>query len=463
MSLNILTPIMIFMTKFYLSNSSIQKYFPGYLLKILLFAVGTASILFIVSCEEDPSTIGKKILPPGDFATVISTDTLTVRSYTMYDDSIPSGNPSHSYMGQVYDPYFGTTSAGFVTQLRLGESWNGVSFVVDSIKLYMTLTDVKGNTQAGHILRLSEIAEQIYTDSVYYSSKAVQLTGYNVPDVFLPELQADTINNLVLSIPVEFGNYLMRDTSMLFHSNAKPDFRSFFKGLYFRINSVGDPVFLTLSLEPQTNYGIYSNYFVIYMHDNVSNPIEYLFILDAVSRNACFNTYEHNFDAADPTKKIQHINDGFRDTLSYLQCLNGVFTKLELPGLKTIKEDPSFSNIGVNKARFIIPAWYDGSNYRPSTIPAQLYLRYSDNTGKRYLVPDYNKVSAAFFDGSADTTDGVYNFNVASFVQFYLEDTSDKFRPELEIFLPSGSTQNAILKANNNSTPVRFEFTYTRF
>jgi hypothetical protein len=462
MRLNILMPIMIFMTKFYHSFTSPHRYFSDNLSNTFLLAFLSAAIFFAVSCEEDPTVIGKKILPASDFAAVSSTDSISVRSYTMYDDSIPSNSPTYSYLGQIYDPYFGTTSAGFVSQLRLGESWEGGFFVVDSVKLILTLTDVKGNTGAGHILKLSEIAELIYTDSTYYSSKSVQLTGYNVPDLVLPELQADTINNLVIDIPVEFGIYLTRDTSMLFHSNSKPDFRSFFKGLYFSITSAGDPAFLTLSLSPPAAYGVYNNYFVIYMHDNVDNKKEFFFILDAVSRNACFNTYNHDFSTAEPEKKIQHINDGFRDTLTYLQCLNGVFTKIILPGLNTIKNDPTFSNIAVNKARLIIPAWFDGDNYKPSTIPSQLYLRYVDNTGKRYLVPDYI-ISQSFFDGSADTTAGVYNFNVASFVQNYFEDIGNNFKPELEIFLPSGSTQNAILKANNTSNPVKFEFTYTRF
>jgi len=451
------------MTKFYHSITSLHRNSSDSLLNNLLPAILTVVMFCVVSCEEKPTIIGNDILPASDFVTVTSSDSIGVRSFTMYNDSIPSSNPSYSYLGEVFDPYFGTTSAGFVTQIRLGDSWDDKSFNIDSVKLFLTLTGVTGNTAAGHILKLSEIAEQIYTDSIYYSSKVVQLTGFGVPDIVLPELKADTINNLVLNIPVDFGAYLTRDTSMLFHSNTKPDFRSFFKGLYFRLTSVGNPVFLTLSLSPPSSYGLYNNYFVLYMHDDAQVKKEFYFVLDAVSRNACFNTYSHDFNTADPDKKIQHINDGYRDSLSYLQCLNGVFTKVVLPGLSTIKSDPIFSKIAVNKARLIMPFWLDGHYYKNSTIPSQLFLRYVDNTGTRYLVPDYTTVSPSFFDGGADTTAGVYNFNIASFIQKYFEDTGNKYKPELEIFLPSGSTQNIILKANNNKTPVKFEFTYTRF
>ncbi|MCJ7446452.1 MAG: DUF4270 domain-containing protein [Bacteroidales bacterium] len=453
------------MTKYYHSFTFPNRYFSDNLLNTFRLTFFSAILFFAVSCEEDPTTIGKKILPASDFVTVISTDTISVSSYTMYTDSVASDNPTYSYLGQIYDPYFGTTTAGFVTQLRLSDSGVDEFFAVDSVKLCLTLINVQGNVEAGHILKLSEIAEQIYTDSTYYSNKSVLLTGYDVPDIELPELKADTINTIVLDIPVEFGSYLTRLPSMLKHSNTEPDFRSFFKGLYFRLTTMGDPAFLTLSLTPKT---IYNNYFVVYYRDEVDEPKEFYFILDAVSRNAYYNTYSHDFDTAEPGKKIQHINDGFRDTLTYLQCFNGVFIKIALPGLGNIKNDPLYTGISVNKARIICPAWYDGSFYKPSTFPSQIYLRYIDDTGTKKLVHDldiYNQTygNYPFFDGTIDTTAGVYNLNIASYVQNYLEDTDNKLKPEVEIFLPSGSTKNAILKANSSSNPVKFEFTYTRF
>ena len=45
-------------------------------------------------------------------------------SYTMYDESIRTDNPSVGYLGQIYDPYFGTTNAEFVTQIRLLAEWD---------------------------------------------------------------------------------------------------------------------------------------------------------------------------------------------------------------------------------------------------------------------------------------------------------------------------------------------------
>ena len=91
------------------------------------------------------------------------------------------------------------------------------------------------------------------------------------------------------------------------------------------------------------------------------------FILDAMNKNASFNRFSHDFSSASPGKKIQHINDGYRDTLSYLQYLNGVYTKISLPGSrKPEKSILLLKNIAVNKARLLVPVYFDGDLYKAS-------------------------------------------------------------------------------------------------
>jgi hypothetical protein len=379
----------------------------------------------------------------------------------MYSDSIKSDNPQYSYLGSFYDPYFGTTTGEFVSQIRLGTSWTYNHFFIDSIKLHLRLLNVTGDVTQTIKLKMSEIADQIYIDSTYYSSQNVPLTGMSwtldLPDT----LSADTINNIVLDIPVDFGTYITRDTSKLFHSNIKDDFRSFFRGIYFQLIST-EPIFLTLSVAPSS--GGYSNFFYFYMHNEVNNPIAFTFPLDAVTRNAAFNRYIHDFNAAEAGKKLEHINDtNYLDTLTYVQRMNGVYSRLVIPGLKDIKNNPAMKNIAVNKARLIFPVVYDASTYKRTTIPSNLYLRYQENDTAKNLVPDYLMIGSNFFDGKADTTADVYKLNIPAFVQKYLEDKTNKIKPELELFLPAISSNNVILKANNSHTPVRFEFTWTKF
>lgn len=454
---------MIFTMKCCHSCLSGRNLFIRNILKILGPVLLAGMLLSVASCEEDPSRIGRKLLPGDDFVSILSTDTVRIRSYTTYNPAVKSGNPAVSYLGQIHDPYFGTIDARFVSQIRLGAAWTPGEYVIDSIRLYLEFLSVTGATDKPQFLSFMEIEKQIYNDSVYYSNQAVGLTGFGVTGIPLPRLKPDSANYIKLDIPTEFGEYITRDTSMLFHHSTKPDFRSYFRGLLFEITSPEEPVFVSLSVDPPGKYETYQNYFIMFMHDAEGHNKQYYFILDAFSRNAAFNLFSHDHTAADPDKRIMHINDGYADTLSYVQIMNGLNTRLMIPGLSDIKNDPEMKNISINKARLIIPVHYDRKIYKPSTIPSRIFLNYITKSGRKRTVPDYSPMNPGFYDGTPDTTNNVYNINISTWLQNYLKDTSDSLTTDFELYLLPTSSNNVILKANNSRTPVRFEITYTRF
>jgi hypothetical protein len=461
---NILMPIMTFMTRYYHSSKHICRIssVTHKIYKTIYPALFSLVVFFLTSCEEDPTKIGNGMLPGSDFVAISSIDTVRVWSYTQFNDSTRTDNPFVSFLGQIYDPYFGTTTAELVSQVRLSFEWDDKPFVIDSVKLFMSLLHVSGGTDAGCTLTLSEIADHIYNDSAYYSYTPVHTTGFSV-SVDLPEMKADTINNISVKLPNEFGEYITRDTSKLFYSNSKPDFRSYFKGIYFHITSYSSPMLISFSPAAQSTSDGYYNFIALYMHDDDGTK-EYYLILDATNPNARYNRFIHDFNSANPDKRIKHVNDGQKDSLSYLQYLNGVYTKITIPGLEKIKNNPDLSKIAINKAKLSIPVFFDGGLYKASKAPSSLRLRYSIKDGTRYDVPDYNiDASHTFFDGKLDSINNVYNFNLPNFVQGYLKDTNNQIKPELEIFQSTTGIKNLILKANNSKTPVKFEITYTKF
>ena len=56
-----------------------------------------AAVHYYHSAREDPTKIGTDLLPESDFVTIKSTDTLSVWSYTMFDDSVRTDNPQVSH------------------------------------------------------------------------------------------------------------------------------------------------------------------------------------------------------------------------------------------------------------------------------------------------------------------------------------------------------------------------------
>jgi hypothetical protein len=437
--------------------------------------------VFFSSCEKGILKIGGDLLPDGDFVSIKSIDTLSVFSYTMHDEKFQTDNPVTGYLGSLYDPSFGTTTASFVTQLRLGSAWDSVPFTVDSVRLYLHLLSGTGKTNVVHTLKLSEIADIIYPDSTYYSNTQVLTTGYSVRNIVLPVLQADTINDVTINLPVEFGNYLTRDPSQLFYavdaihySPDSPDFRSYFRGLYFEMDPSPDPLLVSLYLgAPDVNSTVHyssQNDLVVYVHNSDGDIKALDFVIDAGSTNAAFNIFVNNYSTAESDKRITHINDGFKDSLSYQQCLNGVYTKVVLPGLEKVKSKIASGKIAVNKARLVVPVQSRKTStdqYYSKILPLSLGLRYKTSTGDKAIVPDYNLATSVdtyhyFFDGRLDTVNMVYNFNMPAYIQSYLQDDSNLLLPEVEIFQGAG-TNNVVLKANKGKPAVKFEFTYTEF
>jgi hypothetical protein len=455
------------MTRFYHNYPLSFRIIPAknifyHLLRSVLLAT---TVLLVVSCEEGPTKIGSELLPSSDFVSINSSDTLSSWSYTMYNDSIPSSNSSIAFIGDLQDPYFGTTTAGFVSQLRLGSAWKYGPVTVDSVKMRLTITTKGGSVDIPHIMRLAEIADTLYTDATYYSNTQTHTTGYEVSGT-LPTLKADTINTISFSLPVSFGEYLIRDTTRLFYSPVLPDFRTYFKGLYMSLTPTTDPLMITFNLTLSNSVsGGYDNFITIYMHDTAFVTKAYFFILDPIHPNARYNKFDQDFSTADPDKRISHINDEtYRDSLSYLQALNGLYTKIVFPGLDSVKKELSKGKFSINKARLFVPVYYDGDRYTATTVPSSLRIRYTDNDGVKHEIPDYSvDANHQFYDGTLHKLDSTYYFNIASYIQLYLDDKQNIYKPELEIYQGPTVLSSAILRTSKNSKPVKFEMTYTKF
>jgi hypothetical protein len=470
------------MTRYY---NNISRHTPGRnseshaITRIFSIVLLSLFAIFTTSCENGLLKLGTDFLPASDFVSIKSIDTLSVFTYTQYDPVTQSDNPSVSYLGHIFDPVFGTTTTDFVTQLRLASQWNlGGHVTINSVTLNLRLRSAKGGLTTPHTMKISEISDMLYPDSIYYSNRIPNLTDFSIDSITIPPvIKADTA--IAISLPNRFGERIFRDPSQLFyaphfHFNpAYPDFRSYFKGIYVQMAPSDDPLLFSLFLSsPVTGaavHGTSENYIEIAVTDSLGTQYYFDLNLDGRVHNASYNRYEHNYLSATPELRVKHINDNYRDTLSYLQYLNGVYPRIYLPGLEKLKTDGTLGKIAVNKARLVVPFHLvDPSQKYAHAAPSQLVLRYKNNIGTKSTVVDYILGSGyadqthKFFDGKLDSVNKVYKFNIPQFVQTYLEGTSDMLKPELEIYQGS-EIKNIIFGANGNKKSIKFEFTYTEF
>jgi hypothetical protein len=438
------------MTRFYPSSNLSNRSFSVLLHNIILSSVFILSFLvFLGSCEENPSIIGKDLLPGKDFVSIRSTDTIKVNAYSNYTDSVISTNLQYSYLGWLHDPYFGDTRADFVAQLRLAQKWpGGGTPVIDSVELDFPISGAKKSLGVSPQIKLSEIDEILLPKTAYYSNKNVAIKG-EIGTFTLPAITKDTSQNLRILLPDSIGTHLLRDTTKLSQDADGEPFRSFFKGLKISIYDTPDPLLLGVDFS--------SSGVVIRVYFSNESAAGQYFDFVIASSSIRFNRYSHNFSAADPGKKINHVNDGVKDTAVYLQSFNGIYPVLKIPGLEHFKDSLPIS---VNKAILRVPVFLDNNIYTTSTAPIQLLLSYTTSDGIKNILPDY-EISSIYFGGVFSATNKTYTFNMAAFIQEYLEGRIPS--SEVEIYFPDGEYQNVILKANQNPTPAVFEFTYTRF
>lgn len=444
-------------------NQSIKRLFSR-LSTLVSFLIFPAALFFLQSCTENPVITGLNLLPGGDFVNIRSTDTISISSFTEYTDSVPSKNKTVSFLGGMYDPYFGTMTSDFVAQLRLLQKWpeGGQPFVIDSVKMIIRISGAKGLLGVNQDISLYEITEMLDEDTVYYSKRDPR-AGLHLGTFALPKIEKDTIHDLEIMLPISIGEYLTRDTLKLRQDNSGDDFRNFFKGLYVSVSegetlpdkkngATPSKLLLSLSFSDQYNYPFN---IVVFYHTALKTGQYYSFVMS--DKSVRYNRYFHDFSTAEPDKRITHINDGFKDTLSYLQSFYGATTRITFPGLKAFRDS---SNLSVNRARITIPVHVDGVVYKATSIPTLIYLIYKDSQGNSYIVPDYY-MSSAFYNGNLNTTTLNFTFNIAAFVQAYIDGNIPD--AQLSLSLSDSEYRNLILKANNSHKPLKFELTYTRY
>ncbi|MFO7574118.1 MAG: DUF4270 family protein, partial [Bacteroidales bacterium] len=349
--------------------------------------------------------------------------------------------------GKRYNPYFGTTRVELVTQLNLLFPWPGRGFVIDSVSLVLAISRYEGDTLfTQQQIELFEISEYLHRDSTYYSNKPVQIER-SLGTYIVDSLKSDTV--IDIKLPNSIGEYLLRDTSKLFISSTEPDFRDFFRGLYFRFADSPYDAFMNLS-SSQTTSGIQ-----IYYRDPSGVNTTFSFVLS--DKSARYRMVEHDFSTADPVRSVKNINNFVKDTLVYQQKLDGVYTRLEFPGLAQFRD---YLPASVNMAKLILPVHLDDDVFTDSNVPRNLYLSYTDSNGKKLFVPDA-LMNLSYFGGnySADTDD--YIINMAVFVQEYLEGRIEE--PVVEIVLPPNAAADLILKANDAVKGPQLQLTISKF
>ncbi len=99
-----------------------------------LYLVMLLALIISSSCNE-PDNLGLDLQPEGSLPFLTTVDTFTILSYNVPEDSLimwstvkNAFEPPTLFLGSLNDPYVGETYAGFVSQVRLGNTISSTTF-----------------------------------------------------------------------------------------------------------------------------------------------------------------------------------------------------------------------------------------------------------------------------------------------------------------------------------------------
>lgn len=433
---------------------------------------GMLLLLLFNTCKKDPYEIGIDLLPPSDTLNVLVTDTCTVYAYSEMIDSIRTDEPSTISLGAIMDPVFGKTTMGLYTQFILSAYTPdfGTNPVLDSVVAVLYYYSYYGDTTTTQSLRVYEVSEDFYHDSIYYSNQKLSVYPNLLAETYFKPRPSDSVKvngtytqahlRVNLSKMTDyFGNKLLYAPSSAMESSET--FINFMKGLYFESQPVssGGSFFTFMTEDP-------SSRLILYFHNDSGDSLSYGFLLN--SECARYQTFDHNgyLDASPDLKQqiLNHDTTRGREML-FLQGLGGVKVKVKIPFIQ---------NFGLGKKVAINDALLMLENYDPDTktklTPPPLLTMIRQDTGNLIgIVIDENEGSA-YFGGVYDSTNKTYFFRITRHLQRlidgYYTRNYDLYMlvnsPLKTVLYPNRITLNGTAPSMPGSNRLKLKISYTK-
>lgn len=431
-----------------------------FLLQLSIFVLLSFSFS---SCTKELSPIGIDLLDPIDLLASGYTDTVQIKAYSIAEDSVYTRNLTYAFIGSMYDPIFGKTSASLFTELFITTSRTrfGTDPVFDSAYLYLPYKASFGDTLSNMTLRVYRLTESIL-DSVHsYSNATISYDEANPLGeiTFQPKPYDSAFYNgekqaPMLRIPINslFGDkVLAADTTSL---NDNTNFTAYFPGI-------------CIVAEPQDErgkgaiitYTVPSDYSRIQMYyHNTEDTLVYNFAIS--SDCSRFQNYTHDYSTAIPAlqQQIDGTNPSLGEQFLFAQGMAGVKIKIEFPYLSKWFEN---ERIVVNDAQLIFG---NSSVSDLFTNPSQITLRGVGEAGTTSPITIVDEdEGSAYFDGYYNESANNYRFRISRYVQQVLTGKANK--NGLHLIIPSASYQASRLVLNGTSaehSDLKLYIKYTR-
>lgn len=406
--------------------------------------------LLLWRCISPPDYLGYDIIPSQDFLSVKVDTSFTLSAYTLAGDTLDSRAFTEAIVGSVYDEIFGKTQASFLSSVQIGSVNHdfGDDPVIDSVFFILNHKETFGDPSIPMKIYIHELTDTLHVDSVYNALDPLS-DIYNPEPIGLINYQGDS----QLKVPLSFAwaeKFVTADSVSL---STQADFQKLFNGIYVRT----DPFETHNKAVHYFDWNNTNNRIVIYYTKTIEEDSivssSFTMLLNTFCKR--YNHFEHNYSAASPSLKINHINDTIiQDSVFYIQGMGGVRGMLKLNDLKSWLDSMP---VAINRAQLIIER-ESHAGMPADTIIDKITIYHKDDD-KINIIDDYDLNAGA--GGTYNRAKDHYSFNITLHLQHLLNGdlSTDKLYLEPESYL---NANRAVLRSGNHSGKIKLIITYTK-
>jgi hypothetical protein len=393
----------------------------------------------IIGCNE-PGIIGLDVQPKSDQIGAEFSDTTSLITYIVKEDSLRTDEPLLQLVGSYIDPVFGYSAASSYVEFSLpSNNVNfGVNFIPDSLVMYLGYAGFYGDAISAQTVLVYQLTEEIHADSSYYSGDDFDYNTTPLATQSVAPEEGDTM------IQFKFDTPVFSQSDSEFVDNAA--FQLFLKGFYITTDITENGGILYLDMHsPYTKLTLYYN-----------DTLSFDFLIDLESGRS--NHFEHNYENTVISSQLSDSTLG--ESMVYVQPMEGVKTVIQFPFLEKWANS---GNIVVNKAELVlqVDVGIQTETYAP---PDYLFIMGAGETAA--IIDQY--IGASYFGGEYDVANGQYRFNIARHVHGILDgdiQNEGLFLIVANNLLLSGSVvsgNRVVLGGSKNATiPIKLNITYT--
>ncbi|WP_312900403.1 DUF4270 family protein [Chryseobacterium taichungense] len=403
--------------------------------KYLLLCI---SLMFLFSCEDESNTyeVGNSWMDAQ--SKIVMIDTLTMKMSTIMMDSTITSGKRVMMIGNIHDQTFGKVTSSSLFELTPSSySLSSPSTAVfDSLVMYLTNTDFYyGDTLKTYKLAVHPLADRIKLDNGYLYNKSIfNYSSNSIGNAeFYPRPNTDS-SYVKIKLDQSYGQTLF-NTLKNSDVTSQEYFLNFYKGLALVPSSENNAML---------RFGINSSYLVqinkntkekvsnmvrMYYHTTSQNGTELVkYTLDlSPSPTLQYNKISSDFTGSElanltPQNSIPSTSLGNK---TYLMAGIGVYTKVEIPYLKSLKNlYENYKVIDATLSLSPVAGYYSDNFYNPSP----LYYYVGDKLN--HLVSNYTsdgstEITTSLSASSEFQNEHVYSFPMTSYVNSVLTETAN--------------------------------------